>query len=483
LYGAETLARVAEHSLAIAKHLDESGQLPARVVWKPTLTGPDGILDICLEANASKACIGVITWMHTFSPAKMWIAGLTRLDKPLAHLHTQFNRDLPWGEIDMDFMNLNQSAHGDREFGFLGARLRLNRKIVVGHWQDGEVLDQLEVWARAACALADSRQLRIARFGGMNMREVAVTGGDRVEAQIQFGWSVNGYGVGDLVRTIAEVDPARIEPLLEEYADSYRVAPELLRGGARRDSLVQAARQELGMRDFLERGRFGAFTTTFEDLYGLDQLPGLACQRLMADGYGFGAEGDWKTAGLVRLMKVMGQGRPGGVSFMEDYTYHLAKGQERVLGAHMLEVCPSIAAAKPSLEVHPLGIGGKADPCRLVFAAAPGTGLNASLVDMGGRMRLIVNTLDVLAPPAPMPKLPVACAVWVPRPDFKRGCEAWILAGAAHHSGFSLALTPEHLADFAAMVDLELIRIDAATDLAQLRNELRWNDAAYRLKL
>ena len=482
LYGAETLARVAEHSLAIAKHLDEAGQFPARVVWKPTLTGPDAILETCLEASASRACIGVIAWMHTFSPAKMWIAGLTRLDKPLAHLHTQFNRDLPWGEIDMDFMNLNQSAHGDREFGFIGARLRLNRRIVVGHWQDPDVLAQLEVWARAACALEESRRLRIARFGGMNMREVAVTGGDRVEAQIRFGWSVNGYGVGDLVQAIQAVDPAKVERLLEEYADSYRVAPELLDGGARRESLVQAARQELGMRDFLNRGGFGGFTTTFEDLHGLDQLPGLACQRLMAEGYGFGAEGDWKTAALVRLMKVMGQGRPGGVSFMEDYTYHLAKGQERVLGAHMLEVCPSIAAGRPSLEVHPLGIGGKADPCRLVFSAAPGTGVNATLVDMGGRMRLIVNTLDVMAPEAPMPRLPVASAVWVPRPDFKRGCEAWILAGGAHHAAFSLAVTPEHLADFAAMVDLEIIRIDADTDLARLRNELRWNDAAYRLK-
>jgi L-arabinose isomerase len=481
LYGTETLKHVAAHALEIAQSLDASGRLPVRLVCKPTLTGPDVIQETCQAANNAPQCIGVITWMHTFSPAKMWINGLTRLAKPLAHLHTQFNRDLPWGEIDMDFMNLNQSAHGDREFGFIGARLRLNRTIVVGHWQDGEVLDKLDTWARAALALAESRQLKVARFGGMNMREVAVTGGDRVEAQIQLGWSVNGYAMGDLVKRIAGVDETRIAPLLDEYDATYAVAPELRQGGARRDSLRKAARQELGMRAFLEEGGFGAFTTTFEDLYGMDQLPGLACQRLMADGYGFGAEGDWKTAAMVRLMKVMAKGRPGGVSFMEDYTYHLAQGEERVLGAHMLEVCPSIAEAKPTLEIHPLGIGGKADPCRLVFAAGPGPGLNATLVDMGGRMRLIVNALDVVRPSQPMPKLPVACAVWIPRPDFKRGCEAWILAGGAHHSSFTRALTPEHLEDFAGMAGLELIRIEAGTELHALKNELRWNDAAFRL--
>jgi L-arabinose isomerase len=479
LYGPETLKQVAQDATEIARFLDASGKLSARIVWKPTLTGPDEILAACLEANASPACIGVICWMHTFSPAKMWIAGLTRLEKPLAHLHTQFNRDLPWARIDMDFMNLNQSAHGDREFGFIGARLRLNRKIVVGHWQDEDVLAKLGAWERAARALADSRQLKIARFGGMNMREVAVTGGDRVEAQIKFGWSVNGYGVGDLVKRIAAVEDAEINPVLDEYEESYRVAPELRKGGDRRESLRAAARQEVGMRRFLEEGRFGAFTTTFEDLHGLDQLPGLACQRLMSSGYGFGAEGDWKTAALVHLMKVM-SGK-GGVSFMEDYTYHLAKGQERVLGAHMLEVCPSIASAKPSLEIHPLGIGGKADPCRLVFDAAPGAAVNATLVDMGGRMRMIVNEVDVVRPDHAMPKLPVACAVWIPRPDFKRGCEGWILAGGAHHTAFSYDVTAGHLEDFAGMVGIEFIRIGEGTDLSALRNELRWNDAAYRL--
>jgi L-arabinose isomerase len=479
LYGPETLKQVATDAIEIAKYLDGCGKLAARVVWKPTLTGPDEILKACLEANATPACIGVITWMHTFSPAKMWIAGLTRLDKPLAHLHTQYNRDLPWDRIDMDFMNLNQSAHGDREFGFIGARLRLNRKIVVGHWQDDEVLAKLDVWARAARAKAESRQLKIARFGGMNMREVAVTGGDRVEAQIKFGWSVNGYGMGELAQRIAAVREVEVRPLLEEYEERYTVAADLRKGGPRRDSLKAAARQELGMRGFLREGGFGAFTTTFEDLHGLDQLPGLACQRLMAEGYGFGAEGDWKTAALVRLMKVMS---PGGVSFMEDYTYHLAKGQERVLGAHLLEVCPSIAAGKPSLEIHPLGIGGKADPCRLVFSAATGAAVNATLIDMGGRMRLIVNEVDVVSPERSMPKLPVACAVWVPRPDFKRGCEGWILAGGAHHTSFSYDVTTEHLEDFAGMVGIEFIRIGAGTELASLRNELRWNDAAYRLQ-
>jgi L-arabinose isomerase len=480
LYGEETLKRVADDSRKIAEYLQGSGQLPVRVVWKPTLTGPDQILNVCVEANASAKCVGVVTWMHTFSPAKMWIAGLTRLAKPLAHLHTQFNRELPWSEIDMDFMNLNQSAHGDREFGFIAARLRLEHKIVVGHWQDEDVLATLDAWARAACALAESRALKVARFGGMNMREVAVTGGDRVEAQIKLGWAVNGYSVGDLVGRIADVGDAEIDRLVEEYEAAYTLAPALRHGGERRRELRDAARQEIGMRGFLEDGGFGAFTTTFEDLHGLKQLPGLACQRLMAAGYGFGAEGDWKTAALVRLMKVMSASRPGGVSFMEDYTYHLVKGKELVLGAHMLEVCPSIAAGRPSLETHPLGIGGKSDPCRLVFEAGAGPAVAVTLVDMGGRMRLIVNEVDVVKPEQPLPKLPVARAVWVPRPDFKRACEAWILAGGAHHTSFSRAVTSAQLEDFAAMTGLELIRIGDGTDLRALRNELRWNDAAYR---
>jgi L-arabinose isomerase len=479
LYGQETLNEVAAHAREIAAHLDET--LPVRVVWKPTLTGPDAIAQLCLEANAEPACVGVISWMHTFSPAKMWIRGLTWLSKPMAHLHTQYNRELPWSEIDMDFMNLNQSAHGDREFGFVLARLRLEHKIVVGHWRDPEVSAELDDWSRVACAVAESRRLKVVRFGGMNMREVAVTGGDRVEAEIKFGWSINGHAVGDLVERIAAVGDADIAQLIEQYEAKYEVAPALRRGGEQRENLRHAARQELGMRGFLQEGGYGAFTTTFEDLYGMNQLPGLACQRLMADGYGFGAEGDWKTAALVRLMKVMSAGRRGGVSFMEDYTYHLVKGEERVLGAHMLEVCPSIAEGKPSLEVHPLGIGGKAAPCRLVFGAAAGPSVGATLVDMGGRMRLIVHELDTIAAEHPMPKLPVARALWVPRPNLRQGARAWLLAGGAHHTSFSQAVTAEQLEDLAGTLGVECVRIGHDLNFSALRNALRWNDLAFRM--
>jgi len=481
LYGDDTLQSVSRNSQQIAESLDRSGAMPAKVVWKPILTGPDAIEQVCLAANADPACAGVITWMHTFSPAKMWIAGLTRLQKPLAHLHTQFNRELPWSEIDMDFMNLNQSAHGDREYGFIGARLRLNRKIVVGHWQDEDVVEELASWGRSALAMAESRRLKVARIGGMNMREVAVTGGDRVEAQIQLGWSINGYGVGDLVGPIAEVSDAAVDRLLGEYEDTYTVAAPLRKNGEKREILRYAARQEIALRAFLEAGGFGAFTTTFEDLHGLKQLPGLACQRLMAEGYGFGAEGDWKTAALVRLAKVMTAGRPGGVSFMEDYTYHLVKGSERILGAHMLEVCPSIAEGKPSLEVHALDIGGKSDPARLVFDARPGPAVNATLLDLGGRMRMIVAELDVVKPDHPMPKLPTARAVWIPRPDFKRGAQAWIEAGGGHHFAFCQAVSATEWLDFAGMAGLEVVRFGADLDLHALRNELRWNEVAFKL--
>jgi L-arabinose isomerase len=481
LYGEKALVQVAEHSREIAAHLDGCGRLPVRVVWKPTLKSSDAIVELCREASAAPRCAGVVTWMHTFSPAKMWIAGLKRLEKPLAHLHTQFNRELPWDTIDMDFMNLNQSAHGDREFGYIGARLRIERKVIVGHWRDADVLARLDDWARAACAIVDARKLKIARFGGMNMREVAVTGGDRVEAQIRLGWSVNGYGVGDLVARMAQVSEAEIDRLVADYDERYDVAPALRKGGQRHLELRYAARQEAGIRGFLEEGGFGGFTTTFEDLHGLDQLPGLAVQRLMADGYGFGAEGDWKSCGLVRALKVMAAGRPGGVSFMEDYTYHLVEGHERVLGAHMLEICPTIAVGRPSLEIHPLSIGGKSDPCRLVFDAGTGPAVNVAMIDMRGRMRMVANELDAVAPDQEMPRLPVARAVWVPRPDFKRACEAWILAGGAHHCAHSRALTMDVVEDFAAIAGVELIRIGDGTEIAALKNELRWNDVAYRL--
>jgi len=481
LYGPETLEQVADHSQKIAQSLGESLQsknLPVRVVFKPVLTTPEAIRELCLDASSTQNCIGLITWMHTFSPAKMWIAGLSQLKKPFVHLHTQFNREIPWSEIDMDFMNLNQSAHGDREYGFIGTRMRLDRKVVVGYWQDDDVIDQLATWVRAAAAWADSQGMKIARFGD-NMREVAVTEGDKVEAQIRFGYSVNGYGLGDLVDCVKSITDGEVDRLTRQYQEEYQVRA----GDEQHQSLREAARIELGMRAFLEGGGFKAFTTTFENLHGLVQLPGIAVQRLMADGYGFGAEGDWKTAALVRSMKVMGVGLPGGTSFMEDYTYHLSSsnGGMKVLGAHMLEVCPTIADAKPSLEVHPLGIGGKADPVRLVFNVAAGPAINATIVDMGNRFRMIVNAVDVVAPDEPLPKLPVARALWIPRPNLQVAAAAWIYAGGAHHTGFSQNVTAQHLEDFAEMAGIEYLLIDQETKLPAFKKELKWNEIYYHL--
>jgi L-arabinose isomerase len=480
LYGPETLAQVADHSRAIAQALGDSAAIPVNVVFKPVVTTPEAIYRLCLEANAAGDCVGLITWMHTFSPAKMWIRGLGALQKPFVHLHTQFNREIPWADIDMDFMNLNQSAHGDREFGFIGSRMRLERKVVVGYWGDDDVQASLGVWARAACAWHDAQGARFARFGD-NMREVAVTEGDKVNAQMRLGYSVNGYGVGDLVRVVDQTSEAEIDRLLEEYYAGYAVRPDLRAGGRQHPSLRESARIEIGLRRFLEAGGFKGFTTTFEELHGLAQLPALGVQRLMADGYGFGAEGDWKTATLVRAMKVMSAGLAGGTSFMEDYTYHLARNGEKVLGAHMLEICPSIAAGQPSLEVHALSIGGKADPPRLVFDSQTGPAVCASLVEMGNRLRLIVSVVDVVPPDEPLPKLPVARALWVPRPDLKTAAAAWIYAGGAHHTGFSLALTAEHLADFAEMAGMEFLLIDRDTRLDDFKKELRWNDLYYAL--
>jgi L-arabinose isomerase len=480
LYGEATLRKVAEHSQEIAQWLTQSGKLPVKVLFKPVVTTPDAITALCREANNTQNCIGLITWMHTFSPAKMWIAGLNNLSKPFVHLHTQFNRDLPWSEIDMDFMNLNQSAHGDREFGFIGSRMRLNRRIIVGFWQDEDVLSALATWMRAAAAWRDAQGARLARFGD-NMREVAVTEGDKVEAQIQLGYSVNGYGIGDLVKVVNAVSDTDIDRLVSEYDDTYIVAEELNPKGNQRQSLRESARIELGMRFFLEEGGFKAFTTTFEDLNGLAQLPGLAVQRLMADGYGFGAEGDWKTSALVRAMKVMGAGLKGGTSFMEDYTYDLNLENPKVLGAHMLEVCASIAGSKPRLEIYPLSIGGKNDPARLVFNVASGPAVNATLLDMGDRFRMLVNEVDVIQPEKPLSKLPVACAVWVPRPNLKVAAGAWILAGGAHHTGFSQSVTRAHLEDFAEMAGVEFLVIDNQTRLSDFKKELRWNDMYYHL--
>ncbi|HEX6291869.1 MAG TPA: L-arabinose isomerase [Herpetosiphonaceae bacterium] len=480
LYGPETLEQVADHSRVIARALNDAAAMPVQVVFKPVLTTPGEIYQLALEANAAPTCVGLITWMHTFSPAKMWIAGLRALHKPFAHLHTQYNRDLPWAEIDMDFMNLNQSAHGDREFGFIGSRMRLERKVVVGHWQDDDVQHKLGVWARAACAWHDAQGARFCRFGD-NMREVAVTEGDKVEAQIRLGYSVNGYGIGDLVDVMSQVGDDEVDRLIGEYLEAYDVAEPLRPGGDRHQSLRDGARIEAALRHFLRDGRFKGFTDTFEDLHGLPQLPGLAVQRLMADDYGFAGEGDWKTVALVRAMKVLAAGLEGGTSFMEDYTYHLATSGHKVLGSHMLEVCPTIAADRPRLEVHPLSIGGKADPVRLVFDSQTGAAVNASIMDMGNRFRMVVNAVDVVPKDAPLPKLPVARALWVPQPDMKTAATAWIYAGGAHHTGFSLALTAEHLEDFAAMAGIEFLLIDQDTRISAFKNELRWNDMYYAL--
>ena len=480
LYGPGPLKQVSDNSRAIAKGLNAAPGLPYPLVFKSVLTTSDAIRAVCLEANQAPKCAGLVLWMHTFSPSRMWIGGLSALRKPFAHLHTQFNRDLPWSEIDMDFMNLNQAAHGDREAGFLHARMRLPRKIIVGHWQDPEVVERLASWMRVARGWQDMQGARFARFGD-NMRRVGVTEGDKVAAETRFGYSVDGFGVGDLVAEVRGVTESRVTGLCAEYAERYAVAPALGRGGPRHDSLRDAARIELGLRAFLSKGGFKGFTTTFEDLHGLRQLPGLAVQRLMADGYGFGAEGDWKTCALLRMMKVIGEGLPGGTSFMEDYTYHLNPSGSLVLGAHMLEICESIAAGKPSLEVHPLGIGGRDDPARLVFTAPAGPALNASLIDLGTRFRVIVNEVDVVEPPKPLPKLPVARAVWKCRPDFKTACGAWIRAGGAHHTAFSYAVTSEHLRDFAEIAGIELVLIDRDTRLGELEKELRWNEVYYHL--
>lgn len=479
LYGEETLKQVDEHSQIIADFLNQASPIPVRVIFKPVVKTPDEIYAICQEANVAPNCVGIISWMHTFSPAKMWIRGLTVLKKPMLHLHTQFNRDIPWSSIDMDFMNLNQSAHGDREFGFIMSRMRLNRKVVVGFWQDQAVIDKIAAWTRVAVAAYELKTMKVVRFGD-NMRQVAVTDGDKVAAEMTFGMSVNTHGIGDLVAVINQISDAEVDQLVTEYADSYTLMESLLKGGSQHSSLRDAAKIELGLRAFLKDGNFSAYTDTFEDLHGMTQLPGIASQRLMADGYGFGGEGDWKTSAMVRTLKVMAAGLPGGNSFMEDYTYHFDPSNPLVLGSHMLEICPSIAAGKPTCEIHPLGIGGKADPVRLVFNAPAGPAINVSLIDMGNRFRLLVNEVEAVEVPEALPKLPVARAIWKPMPDMQTGCAAWILAGGAHHTVYSQNLTTEHIDDFADMFGVELVVIDRNTNLRQLKNELRWSEAVYR---
>ncbi|MEO3745509.1 L-arabinose isomerase [Plantactinospora sp. B5E13] len=480
LYGPETLAQVADQSQRIQRELVSSGRLSVELVWQPVLTDAAAIRQVMLAANADPACLGVIAWMHTFSPAKMWITGLDALRKPLLHLHTQLNLSLPWQSIDMDFMNLNQAAHGDREFGFVQTRLGVARKTIAGHVSDPRTVERVDGWARAAAGVAHLRGLRLARFGD-NMRDVAVTEGDKVEAELRFGFSVNTYGVNDLVAAVDAVEDKAVDALVAEYADVYRLAPELVRGGDRHDSLRYAARIEAGLRQFLTAGDFGAFTTNFEDLGGLRQLPGLAVQRLMADGYGFGGEGDWKTSALLAGVKAMGAGTGRGTSFMEDYTYHFGPGEPKILGAHMLEVCPSIAGGQPSCEIHPLSIGGREDPVRLVFDAAPGPGVVIGMVDLGDRFRLVANEVEVVTPDEPLPNLPVARAVWKPAPSLSTSAEAWLTAGGPHHTVLTQAVGAEPLRDFADMLHTELLLIDEHTTAVDFRDRMRWNQAYHRL--
>jgi L-arabinose isomerase len=480
LYGEETLAKVAQQSQTIAARLDASSEIPVRIVWRPVLTDPDAIRRAILEANSTDRVIGLITWMHTFSPAKMWIAGLNVLAKPLLHFHTQANLELPYEQIDFDFMNLNQAAHGDREFAYIESRMGVRRKTVVGHSTNARVARQIGDWVRAALGWHAVQSLRVARFGD-NMRHVAVTEGDKTEAQVRFGVQVNTWGVNELVARVDAVSSAEIDALVDEYEERYDVVPELRRGGERHDSLRVGAAIEAGLRSFLEEGGFGAFTDTFEDLGALRQLPGLAVQRLMADGYGFGAEGDWKTAVLVRAASAMGVGLPGGASLMEDYTYDLVEGDELILGAHMLEVSPSLTTARPTLEIHPLGIGGKDDPVRLVFTADPGPAVVVALSDMRDRFRLTANVVEIVEPRAPLPHLPVGRAVWRPLPDFATSAAAWMTAGAAHHTVMSTAVGLPVFEDFARIADVELLAIDAATTIGRFEQELRWNAAYHRL--
>jgi L-arabinose isomerase len=477
LYGDETLKKVDEHSQEIVKGLNNS-KLPVKILFKNVLTIPDSIYNVCQDANNDDNCVGLIMWMHTFSPAKMWIGGLNILKKPFAHLHTQFNQNIPWDTIDMDFMNLNQSAHGGREFGFICTRMKKNRKVIVGHWKDKNVHEKLSIWMRAACAWHDAQGAKIARFGD-NMRNVAVTEGDKVEAQVKLGYSVNGFGVGDLVKFVNSAHEGDVDALISEYKDKYNVSAKMEKGGEKYSSLRDAAKIELGLKTFLTQGNFKGFTTTFEDLHGLKQLPGLAVQRLMAEGYGFGAEGDWKTATLVRAMKVMATGLNGGTSFMEDYTYHLNPSGMKVLGAHMLEICESLAEKKPNLEIYPLSIGGKEDPPRLIFNTPAGLGLNASIIDLGNRFRLIVNEVEVVVPDAPLPKLPVARVVWIPKPNLTVAATTWILAGGAHHTGFSQSITSEYMQDFAEMADIEYLLINESTEISSFKKELRWNELSF----
>lgn len=480
LYGEDTLREVAEQSKAIAENLNASDDIPVNVVWRPVLTSSESILDVIVEASADKDVIGVVAWMHTFSPAKMWIRGLSALRKPLLHLHTQANEQLPWSTIDMDFMNLNQAAHGDREFGYILTRLGIPRVSVVGHTTEERVTKRIGTWARAAAGWNEASNLRMVRFGD-NMRNVAVTEGDKTEAEVKFGTSVNTWGVNDLVAQIEKVPESKVDELIEEYDGLYEIADELKKDGERHESLRYAAKQEAAIRSFLEHEGAHAFTDTFEDLGGLKQLPGFAVQRLMADGYGFGAEGDWKTGVLIRIAKVMGYGLPGGASLMEDYCYNLVPGNEKILGAHMLEICPSLTTSKPKLEIHPLGIGDREDPVRLVFDTDPGPATVVAMSDLRDRFRLTLNKINVVEPDEPLPNLPVARAVWEPAPSLTESAACWLAAGAAHHTVLSTALPFEAWEDFARIAEVELAVIDENTTVREFEKELHWNAVYYRV--
>ncbi|GGH85916.1 L-arabinose isomerase [Pullulanibacillus pueri] len=477
LYGEEALREVEEHSKEMTVGLNEGESLPFKLVFKPVLTTPDAIRKLCLEANSDEKCAGIMTWMHTFSPAKMWIAGLSELRKPLLHLHTQYNRDIPWDEIDMDFMNLNQSAHGDREYGFMVTRMGLSRKVIVGHWQDKTVRERMGHWMHTAVAFNEGKQLKVARFGD-NMRHVAVTEGDKVEAQMKFGWSVDYYGIGDLVQDIEAVTDQEVNALYEAYRELYDLPMEASQEGKIQTSIKEQARIEIGLKRFLDRGGYTAFTTNFEDLHGMKQLPGLAVQRLMAEGYGFGGEGDWKTAALTRMMKIIADNK--STSFMEDYTYHLEPGNEMILGSHMLEICPTIAATKPKIVVNPLTMGNKEDPARLVFDGQEGAGVTVSLVDLGNRFRMVINEVKAVKAEKETPKLPVAKVLWKPEPSLSVATESWIYAGGAHHTVFSLQVTTDQLLDWAEIAGIECVVIDKETNLRQLKNELKWGDIAWK---
>ena len=479
LYGPETLKQVDSQSQVVVQQLVAGLAAPVELVFKGVIKNPDAIRRAMKDATASDDCIGVITWMHTFSPAKMWISGLEALGKPLLHLHTQAGQSLPWSTIDMDFMNLNQAAHGDREYAHIVSRIGVPRKIVVGHPTDAQVHERVTAWAYAAIGWDTSQHLKLARFGD-NMRYVAVTDGDKVSAQMQFGMSIESLGVNTLVAGVEAVSDNEAEALTAQYEDLYDVVPELRKGGDRHDSLVYGAKIEIALRNILTAGGFTAFTSNFEDLGTLRQLPGLAVQRLMADGYGFAGEGDWKTAATVRILKSMTPAG-GGTSFMEDYTYHFGPGTPKILGAHMLEVCPTITNAKPRIEIHPLGIGGKEDPVRMVFTATPAAGRVVCIADIGERFRVISNEVTIVAPNEDLPKLPVARAVWEPAPSLTTSAEAWMLAGGSHHTALTNAVSLETIEDFARMAKVEHVIIDADTTVRQFRKELQWSAAYYRL--